>query len=171
LNIFIFAIEQELWACEIMDRIMGYNHFLDWKDIIKFIYCFMILFLTVYIFKYFLLLVPFSNHGSAIMFSFNFDYLFAWIRINMWIYIYIYIYIKDILKSHSIERGYQWVYLYFYDPLQVINFNSLNIQVYNIILCHVIFLHWKIFLKIQVACHITLCHIIFLNWKTILKIQ
>jgi hypothetical protein len=31
------------------------------KDILKFIYCFMILFLTIYSFKYFLLLVPFSH--------------------------------------------------------------------------------------------------------------
>jgi hypothetical protein len=35
----------------------------------------------------------------------------------------------------------------------------------------VIFLHWKIFLKIQVARHITLCHVIFLQWKIILKIK
>jgi hypothetical protein len=32
-------------------------------------------------------------------------------------------------------------YLYFYNTLQVINFNSLNIQVCHIILYHVIFLH------------------------------
>jgi hypothetical protein len=37
--------------------IMGYDHSLDQKDIFKFIYYFMILFLTVYIFKYFLLFV------------------------------------------------------------------------------------------------------------------
>ncbi len=63
------------------------------------------------------------------------------------------------------------LYLYFYDPLQIINFNSLNIQQCHIILFHVIFLNWKIFLKIQLACHITLCLIIFLYWKIILKIQ
>jgi hypothetical protein len=56
-------------------------------------------------------------------------------------------------------------------PLQLINFNSFNMQVSDIISCHVIFLHWKIFLKIQEACHISLCHVIFLNWKIILKIQ
>jgi hypothetical protein len=41
---------------------------------------------------------------------------------------------EPVLYSHLI-------YLYLYDPLEVINFNSLNMQVYNIILCHVIFLH------------------------------
>jgi hypothetical protein len=64
-----------------------------------------------------------------------------------------------------------WLYLYFYDPLQIINFNSLNIQVCHIILCHIIFLHWKIFPKIEGAWHITMCHIIFLHWKIILKKQ
>jgi hypothetical protein len=54
----------------LMDRIMGCAYSLDQKDILKSIYCFMILFLTVYIFKYFLLLVPFSHQWSAIMFSF-----------------------------------------------------------------------------------------------------
>jgi hypothetical protein len=58
------------------------------------------------------------------------------------------------------------IYLYFYDPLQFINFNSLNMQVWHIISCHVIFLYWKIFLKIKVA-----WHIIFLHWKIIQKIQ
>jgi hypothetical protein len=53
-----------------MHRIIGCGQSLSWKDILKFIYCFMILFLTVYIFKYFLLLVPFSHQGSEIMFSF-----------------------------------------------------------------------------------------------------
>jgi hypothetical protein len=50
---------------------------------------------------------------------------------------------KYILKSRSITRGYQLVYLYFYDPLQVINFNSLNMQVCHIISCHVIFFSLK----------------------------
>jgi hypothetical protein len=66
----IFATDQELWAHELMNRIMGCNHYLGWKDILKFVYCFIILFHTEYIFKYFLLLVPFSHQGNAIMFSF-----------------------------------------------------------------------------------------------------
>jgi hypothetical protein len=53
-----------------MDHIISYNHSLGQKDILKFIYCFMILFLTVYIFKYFLLLVLFNNQVSTIIFSF-----------------------------------------------------------------------------------------------------
>jgi hypothetical protein len=40
---------------------MSYDHSLGQKEVIKFIYCFMILFLPIYIFKYFLLLVPFSQ--------------------------------------------------------------------------------------------------------------
>jgi hypothetical protein len=67
---FIFVTDQELWARELMDRIMGCDHSLDQKDILKFVYCFMILFLMVYIFKYFLLLVSFSHQGRAIMFLF-----------------------------------------------------------------------------------------------------
>jgi hypothetical protein len=46
------------------------------------------------------------------------------------------------------------IYLYFYDPLQIINFNYLNMQICHIISCHVIFSPLKIFLKIQGACHI-----------------
>jgi hypothetical protein len=38
------------------------------KDIIKFVYYFMILFLTLYIFKHFLFLLLFSQQGSVIMF-------------------------------------------------------------------------------------------------------
>jgi hypothetical protein len=67
---FIFITDQELWTHELMDRIMCCDHSLSQKDILKFIYCFMILFLTVYLFKYFLLLIPFSYQGSAIIFSF-----------------------------------------------------------------------------------------------------
>jgi hypothetical protein len=44
-----------------MDSVMGYDHFLGRKKILKFVYYFMIIFVTVYIFKYFLLLVPFSQ--------------------------------------------------------------------------------------------------------------
>jgi hypothetical protein len=57
---FVFATDQKVYARELMDCIMGYDHSLVQKDILKFIYCFMILFLTVYIFNHFLLLVPFS---------------------------------------------------------------------------------------------------------------
>jgi hypothetical protein len=66
----IFATDQELWTCELIDHIMGCNHSLGQKDILKFVYCFMILFLKLYILKHFLLLVPFSQQGSAIFFSF-----------------------------------------------------------------------------------------------------
>jgi hypothetical protein len=65
-----FTIDQMLWAHKLMNRIMGCNHSLGQKKVPKFIYCFMILFLIVYIFKHFLLLVPFSHQGSAIIFSF-----------------------------------------------------------------------------------------------------
>jgi hypothetical protein len=58
-----------------MGRIMGYDHSLGWKDILKFVYCFMMLFLTIYIFKYILLLVPCSHKKSAICCHFKFDYL------------------------------------------------------------------------------------------------
>jgi hypothetical protein len=50
---FIFAAYQELWAHEVMNRIMGCDHSLDRKDIPKFVYYFMIIFLIVYIFKHF----------------------------------------------------------------------------------------------------------------------
>jgi hypothetical protein len=50
---FILTIDLELWAYELMNRIMGYDHSLGQKDILKFIYCFMILFPTIYIHKYF----------------------------------------------------------------------------------------------------------------------
>jgi hypothetical protein len=36
-----------------MDRIISYDHSLGRKEVFKFVYCFMILFLTVYIFKHF----------------------------------------------------------------------------------------------------------------------
>jgi hypothetical protein len=54
----------------LLDRIMDCDHSLGRKDKLKFVYCFMILFLTIHIFKCFLLLVPFCHQGSAIMFSF-----------------------------------------------------------------------------------------------------
>jgi hypothetical protein len=34
---FIFAINQELWTHDLIDRIMGCDNCLDWKDILKFI--------------------------------------------------------------------------------------------------------------------------------------
>jgi hypothetical protein len=50
LYMFIFAIDQELWPRELMCHIMGYDHSLGRNDILKFIYYFMIIFLTVYIY-------------------------------------------------------------------------------------------------------------------------
>jgi hypothetical protein len=50
---FIFEIDQELWTRKLMGHIMGCDHFLDRNDILKSVYCFMILFLTVYIFNIF----------------------------------------------------------------------------------------------------------------------
>jgi ABC-type microcin C transport system permease subunit YejE len=61
-----FVIDQEYWACKLMDYIMDCDHSLGQKEVLKFIYYFMIIFLIVYI-----LLVPFSHQGSAIMFSFS----------------------------------------------------------------------------------------------------
>jgi hypothetical protein len=49
---FIFAIDQGLWAREVLERIMGCEHSLNWNDILKFIYRFMILFLNIYIYTY-----------------------------------------------------------------------------------------------------------------------
>jgi hypothetical protein len=97
----------------------------------------------------------------------------------MWVHVQVYIiitrfpmpFLQWIHQFSQLMRCRHPIYLYCYDPLQVINFYSLNMQVCYIILCHIIFLHWKIFLKIQTACHITLCHVIFLHWKIILKIQ
>jgi hypothetical protein len=65
-----FVIDEELWTHKLMDRIMSCNHSLDRKEILKFVYYFMNIFLTIYIFKYFLLLVPFSHQKSTITFSF-----------------------------------------------------------------------------------------------------
>jgi hypothetical protein len=54
-----------------MCRIISCDHSLDQKDILKFIYWLMIIFLTVYIFKYFFIV---STYSSAIMVS-KFNYL------------------------------------------------------------------------------------------------
>jgi hypothetical protein len=67
---FIFTTNQKLCTRELINCIMGCDHSLGRNDIFKFVYCFIILFLTVYIFKYFLLLVPFSQQKSIIIFSF-----------------------------------------------------------------------------------------------------
>jgi hypothetical protein len=56
-----FTTYQELWTRMLIDHIMGCDHSLDQKEILKFIYCFIILFVTVYVFKYFLLLISFSH--------------------------------------------------------------------------------------------------------------
>jgi hypothetical protein len=37
---FIFIIDQELWSRELMSRIMSRDHYLDRKDIFKFILLF-----------------------------------------------------------------------------------------------------------------------------------
>ncbi len=37
---FIFAMDQDLWACELMSHIMSGNHSLGRKDIFKFILLF-----------------------------------------------------------------------------------------------------------------------------------
>jgi hypothetical protein len=65
-----FVIGQDLLAWKLMYHIMGCDHSMILKEVFKFDYCLMVIFLTVYIFKYFLLLVPFSHQGSATMFSF-----------------------------------------------------------------------------------------------------
>jgi hypothetical protein len=51
---FIFTTDQELCTRELIDRIMGYDHSLCWKDIIKFVYYFMIIFFIVYILSIFI---------------------------------------------------------------------------------------------------------------------
>jgi hypothetical protein len=75
---FIFTIDQELYTHELMDRIMGCNHSVGQKDILKFVYCFMILFLIVYIFKYFLLLVHYvviKEYNNIVILSLIIFYL------------------------------------------------------------------------------------------------
>jgi hypothetical protein len=62
-----FTTDQKLRPHKLMDRIIGRDHSLGRNEVLKFVYCFMILFLTIYIFKYFLLLVPFSHQKSATM--------------------------------------------------------------------------------------------------------
>jgi hypothetical protein len=56
-----FAIDQEFWTSKLMDRIMHCDHSLVQKEVLKFVYCFMILFLTVYIFKHVLMLLSFNQ--------------------------------------------------------------------------------------------------------------
>jgi hypothetical protein len=45
------------------------------------------------------------------------------------------------LLNLTLVYGGHPIYLYFYDPIQIINFNSLNMQVCHIILSHVIFIY------------------------------
>jgi hypothetical protein len=56
---FIFVKDQELWICELMSHIMSYDHSLGRKDIIKFVYYFMILFL-IYLYTFFTLSIMWS---------------------------------------------------------------------------------------------------------------
>jgi hypothetical protein len=58
---------------------MGCDNSLGRKDIFKFVYCFMIISLTIDIFKHFLLLVPFSHQGITIMF---FGYLLLELKLT-----------------------------------------------------------------------------------------
>jgi hypothetical protein len=70
LDIFIFTTDHELWTHELMNHILGYDHSLEQKDILKFVYYFMILSLTIYILNNFLLLVPFSHQECNNVFIF-----------------------------------------------------------------------------------------------------
>jgi hypothetical protein len=60
-----------------MSHIMDCDHSMNRNDILKFIYCFMIIFLTVYIFKYFLLLVSYvvTRCNNIVTLSLNIFYL------------------------------------------------------------------------------------------------
>jgi hypothetical protein len=42
---FIFVTDQELWVCKLMSRIISYDHSFGRKDLLKFVYYYMILFL------------------------------------------------------------------------------------------------------------------------------
>jgi hypothetical protein len=144
---FIFTIDQDLWTRKLMSCIMSCDHSLGRSERIylNLFYCFMILFQcnSVIILS---LIIFCLNCNQHVIDTRHFKILQYHVRLST-------------------------IYLYFYDPLQVINFNSLNMQICHIMSCHVIFLHWKIFLKIQGACYITLCYIIFLYWKIIQKIN
>jgi hypothetical protein len=63
-----FSTDQELCTHKLMDCIMDCDYSLSRKEVLKFVHYFMSIFLTVYVFKYFLLLVSFSHKGSTIMF-------------------------------------------------------------------------------------------------------
>jgi hypothetical protein len=45
LHMFIFITYQELWICELICRIMGYDHSVGKNNILKFVYYFEIIFL------------------------------------------------------------------------------------------------------------------------------
>jgi hypothetical protein len=53
LHMFIFTTDQGLWTCKLMWHNIDCDHSLDQKDILKFVYCFMIIFSTVYILIFF----------------------------------------------------------------------------------------------------------------------
>jgi hypothetical protein len=74
---FIFIKNQELWTRELMSHIMDCDHSMNLNDILKFIYRFMIIFLTVYIFKYFSLLVSYvvTRCNNIVTLSLNIFYL------------------------------------------------------------------------------------------------
>jgi hypothetical protein len=48
---FIFTIDQEFWPRELTGRIRACDHYLSWKNILKFVYYFIIIFIIVYFFK------------------------------------------------------------------------------------------------------------------------
>jgi hypothetical protein len=54
---FIFITDQELRTRELMDHIMSCDHSLDQKYILNFVYCFMIIFFTIYILNIFIVTI------------------------------------------------------------------------------------------------------------------
>jgi hypothetical protein len=54
---FIFITDQELFAHNLKNHIVGGDHSLRRKDTVKFFYCFMIIFLIIYIFKHFFIVI------------------------------------------------------------------------------------------------------------------
>jgi hypothetical protein len=51
----LYFATYELWTRKLIDRVMGCVHSLGRKKILKFIYCFMILFLIMYILNFFII--------------------------------------------------------------------------------------------------------------------
>jgi hypothetical protein len=58
-----------------MGRIMAWHHSLSQKDVLKFVYYFMIIFLPYIFLNIFLLLVSYSYKGVQYVSYFKFDYL------------------------------------------------------------------------------------------------